>query len=160
MPSLQAEQAARAFNAAWHPRLRLLAHDCRSHSQALVRHLVAHDAFELHPLLLAVLPTGSARAHAAASSSGQSAANACWDGRQIGSASLASRGAGRRTAWTSMRPSSGLRAALQLDKHQRGDLLRAARTHAVACRRMHFLCLQAEAQSHVRVCDCPQLLPM
>ena len=48
----QAEQAAREFNAAWDSRLQLLTHDCRSHTQALVRHLAASDAFTLQPLLL------------------------------------------------------------------------------------------------------------
>ena len=48
----QAEQAAREFNAAWDSRLQLLTHDCRSHTQALVRHLAASDAFTLQLLLL------------------------------------------------------------------------------------------------------------
>ena len=52
-PTEDAEQAARAFNAAWDTRLRLLSHDCCSHSQALVRRLTASDTFALQPLLLA-----------------------------------------------------------------------------------------------------------
>ena len=153
---MQAEEAARAFNAAWHPRLRLLAHDCRSHSQALVRHLAAHDAFELNRLLLAARPPGPPRARAAASSCKQGGADACWDSRQVSCANAVRRGMGWQRARTSMRLGTALRAAVRMGRHERADLQRAACTPVVPCQRMPFMFVRT--RRHVEVQGCQKML--
>ena len=155
---MQAEEAARAFNSAWHPRLRLLAHDCRSHSRALVRHLAAHDAFELDRLLLAARPPGPARARAAASSSTQGRADVCWDSRQVTCANAVSRGIGWQRARTSMRLGTALRAAVLMGRRERADLWRAARMPVVPCQRMHVMFVRTER--HVQVHGCQNMLRM